>query len=121
MEMPVEVAEENPQEVEAEPGHVDSGSTSPESTLPADCPADEGPETRPSLVLERFPFRAPGEHPFSRRGRILVSGLGTGVTEESLRFLFKKYGRLSEAFVNAQRGCGLIRLVRTRGAPGHQS
>uniref|UniRef100_UPI00358F12E3 paraspeckle component 1-like isoform X1 n=2 Tax=Myxine glutinosa TaxID=7769 RepID=UPI00358F12E3 len=108
METSVEETEENTDE--AEPGDLDSGSASPGSTVPADRPADEGPGTRPSLTLERFPFRAPGERPFSRRARLLVSGLGTGVTEESLRFLFKKYGRLSEAFVNAQRGCGLIRL-----------
>uniref|UniRef100_S4RIP5 RRM domain-containing protein n=1 Tax=Petromyzon marinus TaxID=7757 RepID=S4RIP5_PETMA len=88
---------------------------SPESSSApeAPCPADEGTldgVPASALVLNGFPFLKAGERPFSQRGRLVVSNVPQGASEDDLRRFFIKFGRLAEACVDSDKREGVVRL-----------
>jgi RNA recognition motif-containing protein len=52
------------------------------------------------------------EKKFTGRCRLFVGNLTPGVSEDEFKNMFTPFGEVSEAYVNASRGFGFIRLVR---------
>ncbi|MEQ2175297.1 Paraspeckle component 1 [Goodea atripinnis] len=72
--------------------------------------AEETGEGSSKMTLDIASFRKPGEKTFTQRSRLFVGSLPLDVTEEEFKNLFAKYGKISDVFINRERGFGFVRL-----------
>uniref|UniRef100_A0A8C2WLQ1 Paraspeckle component 1 n=1 Tax=Cyclopterus lumpus TaxID=8103 RepID=A0A8C2WLQ1_CYCLU len=73
--------------------------------------AGEGVEEgRAEMTLDITSFRKPGEKTFTQRSRLFIGNLPLDLPEEEFKNMFVKYGKISEVFINRDRGFGFIRL-----------
>ncbi|MEQ2197164.1 hypothetical protein XENOCAPTIV_024526 [Xenoophorus captivus] len=68
--------------------------------------AEETGEGSSKMTLDIASFRKPGEKTFTQRARLFVGSLPLDVTEEEFKNLFAKYGKISDVFINRERGFG---------------
>ena len=55
------------------------------------------------------------EKKFTQRCRLFVGNLTPDTTEDEFKEMFRKYGEVSEVFLNKAKGFGFIRLVSSEG------
>lgn len=51
------------------------------------------------------------EKKFSGRNRLYIGNLTNDVTEEEIQTMFRKYGEISELFVNKEKSFAFLRMV----------
>lgn len=54
------------------------------------------------------------EKKFSGRNRLYIGNLTNDVTEEEIQTMFRKYGEISELFVNKEKSFAFLRMVMTK-------
>ena len=70
-----------------------------------------GGERREKIVHPPAQFTEDGERMFTGRCRLFVGNLPQDMTQEDFEKMFEPFGKYQEAFINAGRGFGFIRMV----------
>lgn len=61
-----------------------------------------------------LPPQEVSEKKFSGRNRLYIGNLTNDVTDEEIQTMFRKYGEISELFVNKEKSFAFLRMVITK-------